>query len=158
MAMESIVAEICVALKAPPNGVGDSCFVSNKTLPLLKRHGVALLPAIETVLGMDALTNEAPAWFVDSNWLHLLLIYFEEADDRRWDSASFLAAIGSQWRHEALVAVFQIWGPARGERRRRAMPRRLFEIFHSLMQEDPAWVGDPEGLRRFVADASLKLV
>jgi hypothetical protein len=154
---EAIITEICAALSTPPTQIGDSCFVSNSAMECLNRHGNTLLPAIEAVLHRGNLANETPKWFVESNVLHLLLIYFEKADESNWDAASFLASISERLRHRALIAVFQIWGPTRGANRRRIMPRRLFDIFQSLVPRDTAWLADPNALQKLVADGSLAL-
>jgi hypothetical protein len=138
---------------------GDSCFVSNLAIPDLERHGADLLPAIESIVGAtDFEKIRQSEWLVERNVLHLILVYFELADDHGWDSVQFLKSLRGPVLHEALIAVFQLWGPTRGANRRRTMPKALYDAWHTLMAEDPDWIGDREGLSRYVASGSLTLV
>jgi hypothetical protein len=159
MARSDVVAETWAALRTDVTRFGDSCFVSNLAIPKLERHGADLLPAIESIISRaDFEKIRQSEWLVERNLLHLLLVYFELADDHKWDSVQFLRSLHGPVLHEALVAIFQLWGPTRGANRRRVMPKSLYEAWHALMAEDPDWVGDREGLSRYAASGSLSLV
>jgi hypothetical protein len=159
MVRAEVVAELWTALRTDVTRYADSCFVSNLAIPELERHGAALLPAIETIINsQDFELVRKSEWLVERNLFHLLLVYFELADDQGWDSAKFLRSLQGPVLHEALIAVFQLWGPTRGEKRRLAIPRSLYEAWHSLTPQDPDWVGDREGLSRYAASGSLSLV
>jgi hypothetical protein len=159
MVQTVVVAELWSALRTDVTRYADSCFVSYLAIPELARHGAELLPAIESIIkSQDFESVRQSEWLVERNLLHLLLVYFELADDRGWNSAQFLRSLQGSVLHEALIAVFQLWGPTRGRNRRRAIPQTLYEAWHSLMPQDPDWVGDREGLSRYVASGSLSLV
>jgi hypothetical protein len=159
MVRAEVVAEIWTALRTDETRYADSCFVSNLAIPELERHGAELLPAIECIINsQDFEPVRQSEWLVERNLLHLLLVYFGLADDHGWDSAQFIRSLQGPVLHEALIAVFQLWGPTRGKNRRRAIPQALYEAWHSLMPQDPDWVGDREGLSRYVASGSLSLV
>jgi hypothetical protein len=159
MARAEVVAETWAALRTVVTRVGDSCIVSNLAIHELERYGAVLPPAIESIIGDTEFDRiRQSEWLVERNLLHLLLIYFELADDHGWDSVEFLRSLRGPVLHKALVAVFQLWGPSRGANRRRAMPKPLYELWHTLMAGDPDWVGDREGLCRYVASGSLSLV
>jgi hypothetical protein len=159
MARADVVAETWAALRTDVTRFGDSCFVSNLAIPELERHGADLLPVIESIVGAtDFETIRQSEWLIERNLLHLLLVYFEMADDHGWDAVQFLRSLRGPVLHEALVAVFQLWGPTRGANRRRTIPKALYEVWHALIAEDPDWVGDREGLSRYVASGSLSLV
>jgi hypothetical protein len=159
MVRADVVFEIWAALRTDWTRFGDSCFASNLAIPELERYGADLLPAIESIVGATDFEKITQAeWLIERNLLHLLLVYFEMAAGQRWDSVQFLRSLRGRVLHEALVAVFQLWGPTRGANRRRVMPKALYEVWHALMAEDPDWVGDREGLSRYVASGSLSLV
>jgi hypothetical protein len=159
MVRAELVAEIWTTLRTDVTRFADSCFASNLAIPELKRHGAELLPAIESIINSPEFESiRISEWLVERNLLHLLLVYFELADDHGRDSTPFLRSLQGQVLHEGLVAVFQVWGPTRGKNRKRAIPQSLYEAWHSLMHQDPDWVGDREGLSRYVASGSLSLV
>ena len=157
--IDEAAAETWAALRTDVTRFGDTFFVSNLAFPKLERHGADLPAVIESVVKCpefeQALRSE---WLVERNKLHLLLVYFEQADNHRHDTVPFLQSLSGPVLHEALVAVFQIWGPTRGANRRRQMPRALYEAWHALIVEDPKWIGDREGLARYHAAGSLSLV
>jgi len=133
--------------------------VSNLAIPKLVRHGTDLPTVIEAVVGSPVFESARRSeWQVERNTLHLLMGYFEQADARGHDPVPFLRSLSGSVLHEALVAVFQLWGPARGANRRRVMRRALYEAWHALMAQDPDWVGGREGLTGYHAAGSLSLV
>ena len=154
-----VEAEIWEALRTDVTRSPDSCFVSNLAIPALGRHGVEVVKAIERVIrGPEFEEARRSEWLVERNLLHLLLVYFEQADACGWDSARFLGSLEGQVLHEVLVAVFQLWGLARGANRRRVMPQALYEAWHALMARDPDWIGDRIALSEYLAEGSLSLV
>ncbi|MGL6073394.1 MAG: hypothetical protein ACRC8S_04430 [Fimbriiglobus sp.] len=147
-----------MALRTEVTRFGDSCFVSNLAIPELVRHGSDLPAAIEAIVGSPEFELARRAeWLVERNTLHLLLVYFEQGDTHGHNPVPFLRSLSGPVLHEALVAVFQLWGPTRGAARRRLMPRELFEVWHTLMAADPEWVGDREALAGYHASGSLAL-
>ena len=112
---------------------GDSCFVSSRAMGALRRHGADLPPAIAAVVGSPEFE---PARRADAvvvrNTLHLFLLYFELAAAHGLDPVPVLRSLCGPELHEALVAVYQIWGPARGTGRRPAMPRAMYEAYQAL--------------------------
>src|SRR5262249_46074061 len=115
MVRADVVAEIWTALRTDVTRYADSCFVSTLAIPELERHGAELLPAIESIINREdfELVRQSE-WLVERNLLHLLLVYFELADDHGWDSVRFIRSVQGPVLHEALIAVFQLWGPTRG--------------------------------------------
>src|SRR5580765_8873846 len=110
-----LVAEIERAMSCPPTGDGWSCFVSNKPLAALRDRGLDLLPAIEEVVRRFRFADMQSVR--ESNLLILLLMYFETADEASVDVSGFVRSLEGRHLREALLAIFQIWGPARGQAR-----------------------------------------
>ena len=159
MASADVLAEIWNALRTPATGDGWSCFVSNKAMPLLHRHGRDVVAAIEEVVSGPELAKALEREdLVERNLFHLLLVYFEQVDDSSWDCVGFVRSLNGKLLHEALVAIFHIWGPTRGTNRRRSIPRNLYDTWHELIARDPEWMGDREGLSRYARNGSLALV
>lgn len=154
-----VEAEIWRALRTQVTRVGDSCFASNLAIPELKRHGLEMVMAVERVVRSPEFEEARQSEeLVERNLLHLLLVYFEQADAFGWNSAEFLMTLEGKLLHEALVAVFQLWGPTRGINRRRVMPRALYEAWHASIARDSDWIGGPTFLSGYVAAGSLSLV
>jgi hypothetical protein len=151
-----IVTETWLALRTIPTRFGDSCFSSNLAIPKLQRHGAELLPTIESIINSpDFDPIRESEQLVKINLLNLLLVYFELADDIDWDSIPFLRSLQGPVLHDALCAVFQLWGPFRRANRRCLMSKSLYDVWHELITQDPEWIGDPEGLSRNVASESF---
>ena len=143
-------------MSGPPTGDGWSCFVSNKRLSALRDRGSELLAAIEEVV--RGFRFEDAQWFSDGNLLHLLLIYFEKADDAGVDVSGFVRSLSGRHLEEALRAIFQIWGPARGRARRRVIAGPLYEAWRNLNECGLQFEGKEDWLARYVADGSLQVV
>ena len=140
MTRDEVVAEVWAALRTDVTHVGNSCFVTNRAMTRLARHGAARPAAVESVVndaGFGPAVQTEP--LVERNLLHLFLVYFERGDDCGWDAVPFVRSLRGVPLHAALVAVFHVWGPARGTGRRRAMPRALYEAWHALPDHDPDW-------------------
>jgi hypothetical protein len=94
MARPNLVAETWAALRTDVTRFGDSCFVSNLAISELERYGADLLPVIESIVsgtGFEKIRQSE--WLVERNLAHLLLVYFEQADNHRWDSVQFLRSL-----------------------------------------------------------------
>ncbi len=153
------VEETWEALRTDVTRSGESCFVSNLAFSKLERHGTGLTATIEAVVGSPEFESARQAeWLVEQNTLHLMLIYFEQADAAKWDTVPFLRSLGGPMLHKALVAVFLLWGPSSGTNRRQVMPRTLYEEWHMLIARDPDWIGDREQISKYHAEGSLSLV
>ena len=142
-------------MSGPPTGDGWSCFVSNKRLSALQERGPDLLAAIEEVV--RRFNFEDAQWFSDGNLLHLLLIYFEKADDAGIDVSAFVRSLSGRHLEEALRAIFQIWGPTRGRARRRVIGEPLYGAWRDLNESGLQFEGKEDWLARYVADGSLQV-
>jgi hypothetical protein len=153
-----IVAEVWVALETDVTHFGDSCFVSNLAMGALRRHAAALPPAIAEVVGSPRFEPARRAnALVERNTPHLFLLYFELSDAHGPDPTPLLRSLRGPVLHEALVAVYHVWGLPRGAARRPAMRRTLYEAYQALVAVDPDWVGDRNALSAAVAAGSLAL-
>jgi hypothetical protein len=153
--LTELVAEIDRAMSGPPTGDGQSCFASNKLLSSLEDRGVELLPAIKEAV--RRFRFEGAPWFADGNLLHLLLIYFEKSDDAGIDASGFVRSLSGRHLEEALRAIFQIWGPARGLARRCVIAEPLYRAWRDLNEAGLQFEGKEDWLGRYVADGSLKV-
>jgi hypothetical protein len=154
-----VAAEVWRALRTDVTRMGDSCFVSNLAMPELRRYGALLPPAIESVLsdpGFDRARQSEG--LVERNLAHLMLVYFGQADEYRWDSARFLKALRGPVLHEALIAVFHLWSHTQSALWRPAMPRRLYDTWRALIAQEPDWIGDSGRMSGLVAAGKLSLV
>src|SRR5688572_24390585 len=142
-------------MSGPPTGGGWSCFVSNKRLSGLSDRGPELLAGIEEVV--RGFRFEDAQWFSGGNLLHLLLIYFEKSDDAGVDVSGFVRSLSGRHLEEALRAIFQIWGPTRGQARRRVIAERLYEAWRDLNECALQFEGKEDWLARYVADGSLRV-
>jgi hypothetical protein len=102
--MTELVAEIDRAMSGPPTGDGWSCFISNKALSAFRARGPALLPAIEEVV--RRFHFEDAQSFGEDNMGHLLLIYFETADDAGMDVSGFVRSLRGRHLEKVLLAIF----------------------------------------------------
>lgn len=153
-----VIAETWAAIRTEKTRFGDSCFVSNLAIPNLERHGADLPAVIEAVVGSSEFEPvRRSERVVERNTLHLMLLYFEHADNHGHDPVPFLRSLSGPVLHNALVAIFQTWGPMRGSGRRRVMPRGLYEEWHTLIAQDPDWIGDRAALAAYHASGSLTL-
>jgi hypothetical protein len=153
--ISELVAEIENAMAGPPTGDGWSCFVSNKRLSELQDRGPELLAAIEEVV--RRFRFEDAQWFSDSNLLHLLLIYFEKADDAGVDVSGFVRSLSGRHLEEALRAISQIWGPTRGRARRHVIAESLYEAWRDLNESGLQFEGKEDWLARYFGDGSLEV-
>lgn len=142
-------------MSGPPTGDGWSCLVSNERLCALQARGPELLAAIEEVV--RRFRFEEAQRFSDGNLCHLLLVYFEKADDAGVDVSGFVRSLSGRHLEEALRAIFQIWGPARGRARRRVISEPLYEVWRDLNELGLQFEGKEDWLARYVADRSLQV-
>jgi hypothetical protein len=153
--ISELIAEIENAMSGPPTGDGWSCFVSNEHLSALKDRGSELLAAIEEVV--RRFRFEGAQWFSDNNLLHLLLIYFEKADDAGVDVSGFVRSLSGRHLEEALRAIFQIWGPTRGRARRRVIAEPLYAAWRELNERGLQFEDKEDWLARYVTDGTLQV-
>lgn len=88
---------------------------------------------------------------------HLLLIYFEKADDAGVGVSRFVRLLSGRHLEEALQTIFQIWGPTRARARRRVIAEPLHAVWRELNERGLQFEGKEDWLARFVADGSLQV-
>jgi hypothetical protein len=151
--MTDLAAEIERAMDTRPAAIGDSCFVCNSGLEALRQRGAELLPAIE--FAVRSFHFDEAKWFADGNLHHILLIYFERAADLEHDVSGFVRSLAGRHLKTALLAIFQIWGPTRGQSRRRTIAAPLYQAWHDLNAAGLQFAGKEDWLAKYVADGSL---
>ena len=110
------IAETWAALRTDVTRFGDSCVVSNPAIPKLERFGADLPAAVEAVVASPEFEAARQVeWPAEPNTLHLLLVYFEQADDHGHDAVPFLRSLRGPVLHEALVVPSRVvvWAPGR---------------------------------------------
>ena len=127
--------------------------MSNTAIEALRGRGAELLPAIEEVV--RRFRFEDASGFDESNLVHLLLIYFEKVADAEADVSAFVRSLPGRHLEVALRTIWGVWGQAHGPRRRRTIPKGLYDLWSSLDKPWLASEGKEDWLARFVADGSL---
>lgn len=134
--LSDIRSEVLNALSNQPNPVvPGTCFALNQELPKLRRHGIDLLPVVESVAVDTTALSADPNSILRSNIRELLVMYFEIADDNAWDYSSFVRGLPNSSFDHAVTAIRSVWG-TNNDARRLFMPEALYNCLCERVPSD----------------------
>lgn len=147
----NIEDEIVIALSTPM--VRYCCFSSNVAVLALRRHGIKLLGAVESVFRKRDVSSDGFAGPSEGDY-DLLSMYFDIAHENHHETANFVAAMPNRTFQTAVAAIRSHWGTNHNYRYQ-SISRPLYDCLVSRIA-DAERLGDLiSTLRRFISAGML---